>query len=131
MQNAPVEHLQDILTEECPDLRFAYVFGSVAQGRSSEGSDLDIAVDCGEKLDVEKFVRLKGELAKVAGRDVDLVDIHRAGPILRMQIWKTGEVLASPDRQARLGFEMHTPSRYWDWKRQRKPIDESLIRSFQ
>ncbi len=70
-----------------PEIRLAYVFGSVATGGAGADSDLDLAVQADAPLDAEARVTLSEELAEATGRAVDLVDLSTAGePLL-------GEVL--------------------------------------
>lgn len=51
-----------------------YVFGSVARGESEEGSDVDILVEyeADARVGLFQFVRLRRELSKILGCEVDL-----------------------------------------------------------
>lgn len=57
-----------------PGVRVAVLFGSVAEGRDREGSDLDLAVLAPGVDLLELAQRLQAEL----GREVDLVELSRA-----------------------------------------------------
>ena len=65
-----IEKAADILKEagchEC------YIFGSIAAGRSSERSDIDIAV---RGLAPERFFFVSGQLSRQVERLIDLVDL--------------------------------------------------------
>jgi hypothetical protein len=54
----------------------AWVFGSYARGEETAQSDLDLLVDYDktEKLSLLDIVRYKRDLAKLIGREVDLVE---------------------------------------------------------
>lgn len=69
-----------------PDIRLAYVFGSVAQGHDGFDSDLDIAVLSNRPLTASRKMALIDLLAPLAGRPVDLIDLATAGEPLTGQI---------------------------------------------
>ena len=75
------DSVRDVLLRH-PDIEFACVFGSVAQGRHTAASDVDVAVAACEPLAAQRRLALNDEIASVTGRAVDLVDLHRAGPLL-------------------------------------------------
>jgi len=60
--------------------REVYVFGSVAEGKSSEGSDLDMAVS---GLPPEAFFRAMAMASDALGRPLDLVDLDEDNPFTR------------------------------------------------
>jgi len=76
--------------EGFPGLLLAIVFGSVAQGRATPGSDLDIAVAARRALSAEQKMALISALAAHTGRPVDLIDLHAAGQPLLGQIVRHG-----------------------------------------
>lgn len=49
------------------------VFGSVATGRSTKFSDVDLLVEFQEPVGMFKFIELEEYLSKILGRKVDLV----------------------------------------------------------
>ncbi len=57
--------------------REVYVFGSAHKRTLREESDLDIAV---EGLPSEVFFRAMGELFRILGRPVDLIDLDQDNP---------------------------------------------------
>lgn len=75
--------LLDELRQQAPGLRRRYrlgrlgVFGSVARGGESVGSDLDLAVDfLGDDALFDRFMDLKAELEARFARPVDLVTLR-------------------------------------------------------
>lgn len=60
-----------------PRVRAAFVFGSVARGRATERSDVDLAV-VGDDIDV---LALGAELAAVLQQEVDVVELGLESPI--------------------------------------------------
>lgn len=72
------------------DLKIVLVFGSVASGKATAQSDLDIAVLASRPLSVQKKISLINALAGSFGRPVDLVDLSQAGEPLLGQILQHG-----------------------------------------
>jgi len=74
-----------------PDIRLAYVFGSIAGNRAHRDSDLDVAVQAEKPIDSAMRMRLIEDLALATGRPVDLIDLQTAGEPLLGQILKHGK----------------------------------------
>ena len=51
-----------------PSVRMAILFGSLASGRGTAESDLDLAIDAGRPLDLSLKMQLISELADRIGR---------------------------------------------------------------
>lgn len=64
-----------------PNIAFASVFGSVADGTARPDSDLDVGVLAKSPLEPEERRVLVDALAEITGRPVDLVDLREAGPV--------------------------------------------------
>ncbi len=107
-------------------VEFALVFGSAASGRLRGDSDVDLAVRYPAPVDAASWILLTGELSEIVQRQVDLVDLRRAGPIVSMQVLSTGIPLLVNDQQAFEQFRMYTPSSYFDFKRSRQTIEQAL-----
>jgi len=101
--------------------------GSFAKGTARPDSDVDVAVLFGRPFGPEDVLELKGRLEKLLERDVDLVVLDRAGPVIRMQALKTGILLAS-EKGAYEEFFVATVNEYDDLKYNRREIEESLLR---
>jgi uncharacterized protein len=78
-------------------IRLAILFGSLAKGRVTPESDLDLAVLMDSPLSAEAKMALIGDLAQTIGRPVDLVDLRVAGEPLLGQILKHGVPLFGSD----------------------------------
>lgn len=74
------------------------VFGSVASGKATAQSDLDIAVLASRPLSVQKKISLINALAESFGRPVDLVDLSQAGEPLLGQILQHGRRILGKDQ---------------------------------
>ena len=116
------------LLPELEGALFAFVFGSFGSERFGPESDLDLAVRFPGPLSFDDRLDLATRLSGVARRTVDLVDLASADPIIAMQVLRTGRPILVRDRLAFETFRMTTPSRYFDWKITRRPVEEALFR---
>ena len=73
-----------------PDIKLAYVFGSVARGQAGANSDVDVAILAAAPLDAERKADLIGDIASCTGRPVDLIDLATVGEPLLGQILRHG-----------------------------------------
>lgn len=105
---------------------FALVFGSCGTDRFRPESDIDLAVRFPRPLPQAEFFDLLYRLSELARRKVDLIDLGAADPIIAMQVLRHGQPLLVRDRAAFETFRMTTPSRYFDWKISRRPVEERL-----
>ena len=62
------------------------VFGSVARGEASAGSDVDILVEFIGRADFDRYMTLKERLESLLGTRVDLVTTKAIRPELRPRI---------------------------------------------
>lgn len=78
-------------------IRLAILFGSLANGRATPQSDLDLAVLTGAPLSAETKMALIGDLSEAIGRPVDLIDLRVSGEPILGQILKHGVRLLGSD----------------------------------
>lgn len=84
-----VEALRELLEPYGSRIRCAFLFGSFARGKSRENSDVDIAIDA---CDVDHLA-LGRDLSLALGREVDVVDLRKAGYVLLRKIVRDGKVI--------------------------------------
>jgi hypothetical protein len=84
----------------------AWLYGSHARGEARPGSDIDLAVLADEPLDPVALFDSSGRLAARLGAVVDLVDLRRAGGLLRVEATHHGRPLLPPTHEADL-FTAH------------------------
>ena len=89
----------------------AWLYGSRGRGESRADSDVDIAVLCDASLDPVHLFDAAGRLATRIGAAVDLVDLRRAGGLLRVEATHRGRVLVPPTTEASL-FVTHALADY-------------------
>lgn len=113
------------LQNAIPGLVAAYLFGSTANGRERNDSDVDVAVLGSTSVDEVELWQLAQTLATRLGRNVDLVDLFRASTVMRSQIIATGVVLFDGDAAVRRRFEGRA---YADYARLNEERREVLAR---
>jgi predicted nucleotidyltransferase len=72
------------------EIRLGLVYGSFANGKASEGSDVDIAIAGDDRFSADFLMQLRGDLELLFGRDVDLIDLARVeGLILHRAVTRS------------------------------------------
>ncbi len=97
----------------------AYLFGSQAEGMARPSSDVDIAVLLPPSAPREQFpqarLNLTNALMDVFHKDVDLVILNEAPPLLAHQVVKFGRILyEDPVTRPATDFTVYVASRYND-----------------
>ena len=64
------------------DICFAFLFGSHVLGKTFQESDVDIAIYFKEGYSFEPTKKIWGELEEILGKDVDLVVLNTAPPLI-------------------------------------------------
>jgi len=123
-----VSGIMDRLQRELAGAQFAYVFGSILGGGFGGESDVDVAADFGAPMPPGRRLGLIAALAAAVGRDVDLVDLRAADPIIRMQVLKHGRLVVCNDPISCHAFAMTTLSEYFDLKLDRAPVEAMIAR---
>jgi predicted nucleotidyltransferase len=91
-----------------PGVRLAVLFGSRARGEATAASDWDIGYLAGDRLDRERLVT---DLVRALDTErIDLVDLERAGGLVRFRAARDGTVVFEgvPDAFARFWLEAVT-----------------------
>jgi predicted nucleotidyltransferase len=104
-----------------------WLFGSQAKGTARTDSDVDLAALFSRHVRVEDVLTARADLAQLLGREVDLVDLRRASPILGHQVVRDGRLLMDRDPADRHAFAMLLPSRYVDLKLSRAVVERALV----
>jgi predicted nucleotidyltransferase len=108
------------------DLVAVYRFGSTAQGTATSASDADIAVLTRARIAPERRFDAQEALAAEIGRDVDLVDLASASPVMAIQVITRGGVIYDGDSDARGRFEDRTFGAYARLNEERRGILERV-----
>lgn len=107
----------------------ALVFGSGAAGRLRADSDLDLALLFAPERapDDSDVLQIRADLEQVARRDVDLIVLNSASPIVAYQAVRKGQPLFCRDRGSYERFVVRLISAYADLKQIRRPIEDAVI----
>jgi predicted nucleotidyltransferase len=100
--------------EAFPEVELAVVFGSVARGKASRGSDVDIGV-LSKAPYRDLLRRLEVQLGRAARREVEVVALDESPPLLRFEIARDGRVLVERRPHAWTDFRAHAMIDWWDW----------------
>lgn len=127
LSESSIEHIVALLDERF-GLDALWLFGSEAQGRARADSDVDLAVLFRDRPSALELLDAKADLVQALDRQVDLVDLQRASPILAMQVLKGGQLLVDHNPTRRISFVAHVPGRYEDIQRIRRPAQQAMFR---
>lgn len=111
-----------------PSLIALYRFGSLERDTLRPESDIDLASLSREVLTELRRFELAQELAIQFHRDVDLVDLHSASTVMRMQVLSTGTCLIADDEGVRRAFEMYAYSDYARLNEERREILKGITK---
>ncbi|MCF6255888.1 MAG: nucleotidyltransferase domain-containing protein [Gammaproteobacteria bacterium] len=90
------EQIADIVrlaSKNLPGLISVYRFGSWGTPHARTDSDVDLAVLLQDAMDSVHLWDIAQDIARVIGKDVDLVDLLQASTVMRMQVISTGKRL--------------------------------------
>jgi predicted nucleotidyltransferase len=108
------------------DVAFAYLFGSVALGRTTHLSDIDIAIYLTGQEFADKRMEILGELIDILKTDnLDLVILNSAPLSLAVKIIQTKIILNDNKPHIRYHFESSTLRSYFDFSKLEKRILEN------
>jgi predicted nucleotidyltransferase len=119
--------LIDLIRERLPDVAAVYRFGSAGTPGEHRGSDIDLAVLPARPLDPVPRWQLAQELATLAHRDIDLVDLLSASTVMRAQVIARGERLFCADERACATFEDYAFSAYARLNEERREILKDIV----
>ncbi|MEE1132812.1 MAG: nucleotidyltransferase domain-containing protein [Caryophanon sp.] len=101
---------------------FILLFGSFAKGTARDDSDIDLAYFSKQQLSSYERFLLAGELAGIAGREVDLIDIKQIDTVFTMQIFEQGIPIDICDENEFIRQRMRAYSMYATLYEQRAPM---------
>lgn len=133
MKNHPISMDKQKLIDELQrdaEISAAILFGSEALGQADQNSDIDIALLYNPKKDYQDFdlFQVRQNLSDLMGRDVDVVLLNDASPIVAMQAIKNGIPLFIRDKQVYQKFEIRLITDYADIKRLREPFEKNILK---
>ncbi len=115
MMHTLVALVKDFLITE-KRVKFAYLFGSMANASNGPLSDLDLAVYLDGRLNcfVTRLHLMEAMAKKLASERFDLVVHNQAPVVLQFEVIKSGKVLKE-DKPRRITFETQVLREYLDY----------------
>ena len=110
-----------------PAVRLAVLFGSTARGEARPRSDVDLGV----LLDPDtRDVRLHvgAELGRAAEREVDLIFLGEAPPLLRFEISRDGVLPFEKEDGLWTAFKVRAMVDWWDWAPYARMFTKAAVR---
>lgn len=115
------KNLTDVIIQHL-DPDFIILFGSFAKGSVHDESDIDLAYFSVQQLSsYERFI-LAGDLAIIAKREVDLIDLKQIDTVFTMQIFEQGIPIYINDENEFIRQKMRAYSMYATLSEQRANI---------
>jgi hypothetical protein len=102
-----------------PEIVAAYIFGSVATGRTRPNSDVDIAVLLDSPFAKQRPLAYRTDLIVEAGAalhtfEVDVLVLNDAPPALAHNVITKGKLVYERSRSARIAFQVRNLNEYLD-----------------
>ena len=127
------------LLETKRDVRFAYLFGSVAKGRVRSGSDVDVAVwlDGEQSKDVDRVrqaqraLEIESELERALRHEVQVVVLNTAPLELLHNVLRHSRLIISRDEPLRRRIYVEHAKRYYDMAPARALFRRAMRRRIQ
>ncbi len=95
---------------------YAYLFGSVVEGRATRESDIDVALRFYDHVSDRERFRVFKELLAIIDEDIDLVDLSKASIVLRMDVYSRGRIIYCSDREALFRDQLDTLKKFDDFR---------------
>jgi predicted nucleotidyltransferase len=111
-----------------PEIRLAVLFGSTARGQDRKGSDVDLGVLLNDDTQ-EARDRARMELGRATERQVDVVFLNTAPPLLRFEISRDGVLLLEREEGLWTGFKARAMVDWWDWAPTARRIHRTIIQN--
>ncbi len=114
-----MQKIDTTIFKNMPSVRLVFVFGSTVRKTKKTPRDIDIAVLLDEGLSAEQMFEMREELTyrleKILRKQVDVVILNRAGPVLRHQVAKHGKLLFEREPQLSCAYKFFTLRDYEDY----------------
>jgi uncharacterized protein len=105
--------------EHSEEILFAYLFGSYANNTANKFSDVDVAIfykDSEMAKDIDIYIGVKRKLSELLGKDVDLVVLNTAKPLIKSRVVNHHVALLSQDTLLENEFIIQSLGEYFDIK---------------
>jgi uncharacterized protein len=128
VKRAEVTKLLKNLLKEKPGISLAFLFGSFAGNHQRPTSDVDVGILFDLAPNLTTIQDLNDEISSALKREVDLVILNQASPILKMQVLKRGKLIIKRNKREFNRFYVQVVNQYDDLKQVRKKSEENILR---
>jgi predicted nucleotidyltransferase len=111
------------------EIQLAIVYGSAAKKGFNERSDIDVAVSGASVLDRDLLMDMAAELSEATGREVDMIDLHRAEGLILYRVMTEGQRVKT-DRNLAVKFGSKALGYREDFKPLQDMMRDARIRRF-
>jgi len=116
-----IQNFKEVVTEEFKDESYDFIllFGSFADGKNHERSDVDIGICARTPLELKTLGYHTAMLETKLGRPVDLIDLHeiyKKNPLLAFEILSRHTPLSIRDEERYIRFKTMAQLYYLDHK---------------
>lgn len=111
-----IQRLKDFLSDR-QEIMFAWLFGSYANGHNNCYSDIDIAIYSRDNSllgDVDWYLGLKADIMELVNKEVDLVLLNSAKPLIKHAANMQKKVLLSRDMLFEAEYSLRVIKEYND-----------------
>jgi predicted nucleotidyltransferase len=115
--------------QKIPHIVSVTLFGSFASNTATDQSDVDIAVlfEKSSVPDAFKLIELREEISDLLHKDVDLVCLNTASPIIGMQAFQNGKLLLKKNARAYETYQMALFIDYAELKEIRAVAEKNIL----
>jgi predicted nucleotidyltransferase len=111
-----LRNLPDVF-KKYPNIVAAYIFGSHAARKTTDLSDLDIAILLRKKIGFEEELDLIGNISDVLHTDdFDLVILNDSPPYIQYEVFSKGKIFYETDEEYICDFQATAFQKYFDIK---------------
>ncbi len=105
------------------------LFGSFARNTATDKSDVDIAVffERGHIPDPFKLIAMREEISELLHKDVDLVCLNTASPIIGMEAYQSGKLLLNKNARAYAKYHTDLFVDYAELKELRAAAEKNIL----
>lgn len=108
---------------------FAVIFGSFAENKATNISDVDIGIYTNRPVTLLEIGMIVSDIEKISKTNVDLIilnDLYKKKPTLAFEIVSKGQLVFCRDKEKFIEFKKNTFIYYLDTAMLRSVIDESF-----
>ncbi len=110
------------------DVTLVFFFGSFVSGKMTAISDIDVGILFHSTPDIYKVNTIKDDLTALLKKDVDILVINDASPVIKMQVLKKGILIFQTDKNIYSTFYGDTVKQYDDLKQIRKKCEDNILK---